>query len=167
MYFQLYPKNISALVWRCESMVCSENVLSSKATWLINGDFFFFDGYTSLKGFFFFSVFFFFVVVAGLVPADPLLFMLKLASSGFTLALGNTLFSLLNSRYRLPVSGHCSFLHRAALVGSLSVPTLFKSFSFPFPISITASSLQKYQIDVRIYIKKFLSSVFRDDASSF
>ena len=153
MYFQLYPKNISALVWRCESMVCSENVLSSKATWLINGDFK--DGYKSLQvlGFFFFSL---------------LLFMPKLASSGFTPALGNTLFSLLDSRYRLPVSGHCSLLHRAALVGSLSVCiTLFKSFYFPFPISITASSLKKYQVYVRIYIKKLLSSVFKDHASSF
>ena len=120
------------------------------------------------KSFFFFPSFLFFVVVAGLVPADPLLFMLKLASSGFTPALGNTLFSLLNSRYRLPVQGHCSLLHRAALVGSLSVCiTLFKSFSFPFPISTTASSLQKYQVDVRIYIKKLLSSVFKDDTSSF
>ena len=166
MYFRLYPKNISALVWRCESMVCSENVLSSKATWLINGDFK--DGYKSLQvlGFFFFSFLFF--VVAGLVPADPLLFMPKLASSGFTPALGNTLFSLLDSRYRLPVSGHCSLLHRAALVGSLSVCiTLFKSFYFPFPISITASSLKKYQVYVRIYIKKLLSSVFKDHASSF
>ena len=136
----------------------------------MEGSFFcFFDGCTSLKVFFFFSSFLFFVVVvAGLVPADPLLFMLKLTSSGFTPALGNTLFSLLNSRYRLPVSGHCSLLHRAALVGSLLVCiTLFKSFSFPFPISITASSLQKYQVDVRIYIKKLLSSVFKDDASSF
>ena len=167
MYFQLYPKNISALVWRYESMVCSENVLSSKATWLINGDFK--DVYKSLQvlGFFFFFSFLFFVV-AGLVPADPLLFMLKLASSGFTPALGNTLFSLLDSRYRLPVSGHCSLLHRTALVGSLSVCiTLFKSFSFPFPISITASSLKKYQVYVRIYIKKLLSSVFKDHASSF
>ena len=39
-------------------MVCSENVLSSKATWLINGDFK--DGYKSLQVLgFFFSVFFF------------------------------------------------------------------------------------------------------------
>ena len=42
-------------------MVCSENVLSSKATWLINGGFFFFfDGCTSLKVVFFFSQFSFF-----------------------------------------------------------------------------------------------------------
>ena len=43
-------------------MVCSENVLSSKATWLINGDFK--DVYTSLQvlGFFFFFLVFFFLL---------------------------------------------------------------------------------------------------------
>lgn len=69
IYFQLYPKCMSALSWRFGTIICSKNVLSSRAFCLI-GDFFFFlmdVPFSKVVIFFHFS---FFHYVAGSVPVD-------------------------------------------------------------------------------------------------
>lgn len=125
---------MSALAWRSETIICSKNVLSSRAFCLINGDFVF-DGCTFFKGCNFLSLFFF--SLYGRVSAyGPLLFMLQLASSGFSCALENTLSFLLDSRYNLPVLGHSWLFHWTALVAGFHC-TLLNLNNFlilsPFP----------------------------------
>lgn len=136
---------MSAVVWRFEDITCSKNVLSYG---ILPNSWGFFCGYTPLKGCLFFSL------NGKVSAANLLLFMLKLADSDTSLALGNTPSPLLDPGYMYVISQFQVTLGFPD-IQPLNVHTLFRPFSHPFPISIPASNLLTYQIHVKVFVKFF------------